>query len=302
MSAFHVAGDWGTSRLRLFRIERGEVVDRREGPGIGALDASPEAVLRAALAPWRMDGEPASIRLGGMVGSRNGWIEIPYVDCPATAADWRRGAITIALDGIPVTIMAGLAVEADGVPDVMRGEETQIYGAIVLDPGLASGRHTIALPGTHSKWTTVADGRITDFRTFPTGELFALLRDRSTLVGPIAEAEDDPAADEAGFADGLARAGRGDPLLGALFSARTMQLRHGRSRAWARGFLSGLVIGSEAAEGAARLPGVGEIALIGHPALTARYAQALRERGIGARSYDGDATALAGLALPETLP
>ena len=289
-----IVGDCGTSRLRLFRIEDGRIVDRREGPGIGALDGTAEAALRAAIGPWR--DEAVSIALCGMIGSRNGWIEVPYVACPTDVPGWLAGAGRVTLDGVPVTIMAGLSCTTpSGGPDVMRGEETQLFGAIARDPALREGHHRIALPGTHSKWAHIEDGRIVAFQTFFTGELFALLRDRSTLLRAAAASESDAADEDAGFTDGLARAA-GDLLLGTLFEARSAQLLRDRSPGWATGFLSGLLIGREVAEAD---PG-GRVALIGDPRLAARYARALAARGITATLLDGDACALAGLALLET--
>lgn len=297
--SYRIVGDWGTSRLRLFRIERGEIVARAAGAGIGALDATPEATLRAAIAPWRAERDPESITLCGMVGSRNGWIEVPYVACPADVPAWLAGGGRVMLDGVPVTIMAGLACTApSGGPDVMRGEETQVFGAIARDPALRTRRHRLALPGTHSKWATIADGRIVGFQTFFTGELFALLRDRSTLLRAADAGDADPAAEQSGFAHGLARASDADLLLGALFEARSAQLIEGRSPGWAMGYLSGLLIGREVAEVAADS---GEsVGLIGDPALCARYARALAAWGIATHLLDGDACALAGLALLET--
>lgn len=295
--SWSVRGDWGTTRLRLFRIEDGRVVDRCEGPGIGALPAPPETVLREALAPWLANGAPSSIALAGMVGSRNGWREVPYVACPADVAGWRAGALTLAIDGVPVTIAAGLSILDGGRPDVMRGEETQIFGAIAAHPELAEGRHMLVLPGTHSKWAAIEDGRIVAFRTYPTGELFALLSTHSTLLrvaGAVA-----PGDDAAGFAAGLDRAASGADLLGALFETRSAQLLAGRSAGWAHGFLSGLLIGGEIAAppGADRQAGV---EIVGDPKLAARYETALTHAGIAACPRDPDRCVLAGLALLET--
>lgn len=303
--SYSVIGDWGTSRLRLFRIEQGQVVDRVEAAGIGAISTgreSPEAVLRAALAPWRSSGGPAHIALCGMIGSRNGWVEVPYVESPADARAWLAGAARLDLDGVPVAIMAGLACTTPaGAPDVMRGEETQIFGAITLTPALATGRHRIALPGTHSKWATVEDGRIVAFETFFTGEMFALLRDHSTLTRAGDASRDDPADETAGFADGVARAGSGDMLIGALFEARSAQLRRARSPGWALGFLSGLLIGREIVEATAS--SYDRLVLIGDPKLADRYRRAFTQlrgaTGIETDFIDGDACALAGLNLLE---
>jgi 2-dehydro-3-deoxygalactonokinase len=180
----------------------------------------------------------------------------------------------------------------------MRGEETQIFGALRLEPALATGRHLIALPGTHSKWAEIDNGTIIGFRTFFTGEMFALLRDHSTLMraGDLHTDADDEAA---GFDDGLARAGEDSSLIGTVFEARAAQLRAGRTASWALGFLSGLLIGSEVAVAAAGA-GAGaatRICLIGDPRLAARYERALAGTGLTVISRDGDACALAGLEL-----
>lgn len=293
MTGFAVIGDWGTSRLRLFRIEQGMIVARRDGPGIGVVGRAAEAAFAETIAPWLDDDSLESITLCGMVGARDGWMEAPYADCPADAATWRQAAVQCDWRGVPLAIMAGLACEdADGIPDVMRGEETQIFGAMARDPALAHGRHLIVLPGTHNKWSLVEDGRITAFRTMPTGELFALLRDQSTL-GPKVDVTD-PVEEASGFAEGLARAG-GAQLLQSLFAARAMRLRSGRSGDWALGYLSGLLIGCEVAEITATLSGADGVVLIGDRRLSARYAQALDARGVASRMMDGDGCALAGL-------
>ena len=128
--------------------------------------------------------------------------EAGYLDCPADRTVWARQATRIALNGIPLVIGAGVAMPADAPrADVMRGEEAQVFGAIARDPALAKGRHTLLLPGTHSKWVVVEDCAITSFTTFFTGEMFALLG-KSTLLAPGVEGEDG----DAGFVAGLDRA------------------------------------------------------------------------------------------------
>lgn len=289
-----ICGDWGTSRLRLFRMRGDHIVARLDGPGIAMLSGAPADALMAALAPWRACGMGAvPIALCGMIGSRGGIVELPYVDCPADAAGWRGQAVRIDVGGHAVTIAPGLAGETpDGTADVMRGEETQIFGALAINPALARGRHAIILPGTHSKWAVVADGRVTGFQTFPTGELFGLLRDRSTLTRAGADTD----GGEAGFADGLARSDSGG-LIGALFGARSLQLRAGRLHGWAVGYLSGLTIGHEVREGLAMLDGTDRLMLIGDPGLTALYERALARHGRTAAVLDGSDAALAGLRL-----
>ena len=287
-----ILGDWGTTRLRLFRLEDGAIVDRLDGPGIGQLAASPAETLAATLTPWR-DAALTDVLLCGMAGSRNGLIEVPYAPCPADVVGWRAQIATTDVDGIAVSVAPGLcSANFAGHADVMRGEETQIFGATVLDPTLAEGRALLVLPGTHSKWAELIDGRVTRFHTFPTGEMFALLRDHSTLT----RAGTDATGREEGFAIGLARAGTG--LLAGLFEARAAQLLEGRSLGWALGLLSGLLIGGEFAEALAL---VGErlarIALIGDPGLAALYSQAAARQDLAISHLDGDACAIAGLGL-----
>lgn len=285
-------GDWGTTRLRLFRVEDGRVTDRVEGPG--ALSADPEGILRTALATWSRQSAPAFVHLSGMAGARTGLREAPYVDCPADASTWARSGVAFTLDGVPVRIAAGLAcVDADGRSDLMRGEETQIFGALELTPDLSQGAHLVLLPGTHSKWAWIEDGRVVRIRTFITGEMFAVLQHSSLLA---AKGDADAAAEEAGFDAGLVRA-RQTGAFGALFEARSAQLRHGRPVSWARGFISGLLIGAEIAEMRAQRNVPSSMTLIGAPGLTGRYAGALARDGASAREIDGDTSVLAGLRL-----
>ena len=295
MSGYEVIGDWGTSRLRLYRIEQGSVAARLDGPGIGTVGREAPAAFGRTIAPWLDDGAPAEIRLCGMVGARDGWVEAPYADCPADMESWRAAAVRLDWRGTPMRIMAGLACTGvDGVPEVMRGEEAQIFGALAIDQDLVRGRRLIVLPGTHNKWSLAEDGRVIAFRTVPTGELFALLRDQSTL-GPKADAAD-PVEEAAGFAEGLDRAGEGR-LLTSLFATRSMRLRAGRSADWSLGYLSGLLIGCEIAEVRATLGEGSNILLIGDQRLSGRYARALEAQGLGTRMLDGDACARAGLGL-----
>jgi 2-dehydro-3-deoxygalactonokinase len=296
-AAYRVAGDWGTSKLRLFRWDGDRVVDRIEGPGIGVLEGvAPAQALRDALAPWRRDGEPRRIVLCGMAGARIGLAEAPYADCPAGVADWSARARRLELDGIPVAIAAGLAcLRDDERPDVMRGEETQLFGALRLAPALGRGTHLLALPGTHGKWVGLQDGRVQSFHTFPSGELYALLRERSTLT----RVGDDDGDEAGGFDEGGARARSGAGLLGDLFHARAAQLRAGRTRGWARGYLSGLVLGHEVREAMRDRATGTPVTLVGDPALCARYARLLADAGHIPALLDGDACASAGLHLLE---
>lgn len=290
----HVLGDWGTSRLRLFLMSTGEVARRADGPGIGVLFGVGADAVGAALdrALAQLGAEAATrVVLCGMAGARGGLVEVPYAPCPANGAGWAAHAVAIER-GHAITVAAGLRcanfVEA---PDVMRGEETQIFGALTLAPELARGRHILVLPGTHSKWARLADGAVERFHTFATGELFALLRDRSTLL----KAGDLTGDAVGGLEAGLARGRTGPGLAAALFETRAVQLLNGRSAAWARAFVSGLLIADEVRAALALTGPPAQVTLIGDPALCAHYREALAMAEVGTATLDGDACVLAGL-------
>jgi 2-dehydro-3-deoxygalactonokinase len=276
-----IVGDWGGSRLRLWRLQGGDVVASREAAGVLQTDDH-AALLRDTIGDWT----ETRVVLCGMAGARGALREVPYVACPAAPVEWRQRAADFRLAGFDLRIAAGLSLDRDGRPDVMRGEETQVFGAMSLDPALAEGRHVIVLPGTHSKWVRLEAGRIAHFRTFMTGELFALLAGSSLALG----GEHEGNADE-GFAEGLSRAGTRAALSAALFEARAAQLVSGRTGAWARGFVSGLLIGSEIAEAAPD----GAVLVIGAAELAGRYGEALAGLGVDVHRMDDEACAIAGL-------
>ena len=294
-----VLGDWGTTRLRLFLVADGAIARRADGPGIGAVGAEAAAALREALAGLTGDTPPEMIFLCGMAGASGALVEAPYARCPADEQSWARLAMRDTFDGAPLAVAAGLRCGnfADA-PDVMRGEETQIFGAIALRRDLARGRHLLIHPGTHAKWIMIEDGVVERFHTFPTGEIFALLRDRSTLLRARSERGDAGR----GFEAGLAR-GRGG-LLAHLFEARAAQLLEGRSVGWAEAFLSGALIAAEVREALELARGAERAVVIGDPVLCGLYERALAEHGIAVESIDGEACVLAGfrrLAATEAL-
>jgi len=290
-----IVGDWGTSRLRLWLRQGKSVIHRRDGPGVSALADTPEKTFLDLIGDWR-EAKPAGALLCGMVGSRIGWREAPYAACPASPADVAEKALRFDADGLPVTLVPGLScVNPLGGPDVMRGEETQIFGALALDGALRVGRHLLVLPGTHNKWTVVEDGRIMGFVTAPVGETFALLKQHSTLAaGGGAQADGSPE----GFATGLSRiAEHGAARLPHLmFETRSRQLLAGLSPADAMGYLSGLLIGADVAAARDWFGPMDAVTVIGAGALSDLYVEALAKIGVGAAVVDGDAAVLAGLS------
>ncbi|MDP9899300.1 2-dehydro-3-deoxygalactonokinase [Variovorax ginsengisoli] len=281
-----IAVDWGTSALRGARLDdEGRVIEERSAArGILSVPAGGfPAVFEELFGDW-MRAPNARCLISGMAGSRQGWIEAPYCACPAGLQD--VAAHIIPVDGERVRMVPGLSAEHDGVPDVMRGEEVQILGAMAL-----TGRRDglFVLPGTHNKWATVAEGRIVGFRTFMTGEFYALLSQHSILARTLDAAA---SLDEAAFLQGVTRAGNGQGLLHNAFGARTLALFERMPQAGLGSYLSGLLIGEELRT--ASLRATGEVVLIGSPALTQRYALALHANGAATRTLGAEA-AWAGL-------
>jgi len=275
--------DWGTTNLRAFRLgEEGEVLEARSDPrGAGGLtpDQFPQ-VLRDVAGDWLASG--CAVMICGMAGARAGWVEAPYVFCPAGPEDLAAQVVQPE-DG--VAIAPGVALSADGLDDVMRGEETQAVG--LFGPG-ESG--VMVAPGTHSKWIAVRDGRIERFRTFATGELFAAVR-TATLIG---RGLPEPGADDAAFDEGV-RLALADPAITAhLFSVRVRQLSGGLDPQGASDFLSGLLLGAEIA--AAPAERTASVAIVGGEGLSARYARGLALAGFtSVRVAAGETAAARGL-------
>ncbi len=294
-AADFLAADWGTSNLRAWRLGADGTVKAVQRLPWGVAGLKPgEAVhkLNEELRPMLgAEGLPAI--LCGMVGSKMGIAEAPYADCPAGAADIARRLFQVD----PKTfIVPGLrCLRPDGYPDVIRGEETKVLGWLQLDPRRTKGDHVLCLPGTHGKWVLVKDGRIHHFMTCMSGELFALLSDKSVLK-PGA-----PPSDPAAFAEGLRFGAAEGPLASRLFTVRArmvgpdpdQRLEGGK----AASFLSGLLIGDEVA----RLPqllGLAEgstVGLMGEQALCDLYRPALQARGLTVDEAEAEQAVIAGL-------
>jgi 2-dehydro-3-deoxygalactonokinase len=291
--------DWGTTSFRAYRIAAdGAILDARSATA-GILKVAGrdfEAVFEREVGPWLDERPDLPVIASGMITSRQGWREVPYCACPAGGAELAAALLrheTAA--GRTIHFVPGLSLSgADGVPDVMRGEETQILGQ--LGDAAGGGRQAIVLPGTHSKWALVEEGRIVWFATFMTGELFGVLKEHSILGRLMAAGPED----EAAFARGLAYARTGSGgLLKRLFSARTLGLFDQLSAEGVAPYLSGLLIGTEIGEAASCLPAgeVGEVTVIGGSELAERYRQAIEASGRRARAGAAEASALGQLAI-----
>lgn len=293
-----IALDWGSTRLRAFLLGSDGAVLASRQTDQGASTLSGAAAYEQALAQvareWRAAQPALPVLACGMVGSQHGWREAPYAACPADAD--ALAASTLCMDN-GVRIVPGLLHDGPQ-PDVMRGEETQIIGALALHPDLAQDA-CLVLPGTHAKWARVQHGRVTGFATHMTGELYALLRQHSVLARLMpADGAEPPSP--AGFIAGVDAARQAGALGHQLFAVRTLGLFKRLPPEQLPDYLSGLLIGHEIAhELQSRQPA--RLAIVGEPLLCERYALALARFGLDA-PLQLDNTAPAGLwRLAQTL-
>jgi len=304
-----IALDWGTTSLRAYRIDgQGRTLDTRhlpwgimrlpqpaqDGPDSAGGLSGFELAFEQACGDWLRAEPGLSVIACGMVGSAQGWQEAAYLDVPVSLDRiGERLTVIERSGGTPVHVVPGL-IQRQGLPNVMRGEETQVAGTVagLEDP---SGSVLIGLPGTHSKWVTVQCGQVKHFDTFMTGEVYAALRGHTILGRTMTDSPDD---DMAAFERGLdvARSPAGAVgLLSTLFSTRTLGLTGELASASQGDYLSGLLIGYEIAALAAALrqqSSPPRIVLCGDPKLCQRYTLALRHYGMAEPSLAEHATEL----------
>ncbi len=321
--------DWGTTNFRAWLVSAdGAVIDRRDA-ALGIMqvpDGGFPAALDRQLGAWRSTHPGLPVLMSGMVGSRQGWAEAPYLSCPASAE-----SLASALLDVPgeagVWIVPGVSYEApDGRHDVIRGEEVQIFGAL---KDRARGRQVFCLPGAHSKWASVQDRRIDWFATSMTGEVYAVMAKHSILGRLMDPAGQDGAGqdgagqdgagqdgagqdgagqdgagqdgagghDDASFRNGLALAAEPGGLLHHLFAVRAESLFGAVPEAGLRSYLSGILIGHEvrAMRGLARPEG--PVTLIGRPDLTRLYAEAIGLSGPSTLVVTSQVATLKGLSI-----
>ncbi len=261
--------DWGTTNFRAWLVAGGggAVLDRREAPR-GIMQVEPggfPAALDEQVGAWRVAHPGVPVLMSGMVGSKQGWAEAPYASCPTGIDELARAVMPVpGEDGIH--IVPGICYEApDGRHDVMRGEEVQIFGSLAEGE---EGRQVFCLPGTHSKWAAVEEGRVVWFATAMTGEVWSVMSEHS-ILGRLMEGGslDDMDAFQQGFMLSEMPGG----LLNHLFAVRAEGLFGEFAPSGLRSYLSGILIGHEAR---AMLPiarPAGQVTLIGRPDITDLY-------------------------------
>lgn len=284
-----IAVDWGTSNLRAWAMEAGRVLaEAHSDDGVGKLSrVQLEPALIRLISPWLTDAATPVIACG-MVGSRQGWYEAPYRSVPCTPLE--SGAlVAVPTDDRRIEMKIAPGLKQSAPADVMRGEETQIAGAMAQLPGFDG---VFCLPGTHSKWAHISAGKVVSFQTFMTGEMFALLSAQSVLRHSMASEIWDEAAFDLGVDQAFARP---EKILDSLFTLRAESLIAGLVPAAARSRLSGMLIGIELAAAKPYWQGR-NVVLIGAEKLSATYARALDHHGVACQRLDvGDCT-LSGLA------
>ena len=286
MTADWIAADWGTSNLRLWAMAGLEVVEMRASDrGMGAMTGAQD--FAAELARMTDGWGALPVIACGMVGARQGWVEVPYraVPCPATPT---LTPVPGDPGGRPVLIAGGVMQQTP--PDVMRGEETQIAGVLAAQPDFDG---IICLPGTHTKWVRISAAEIVNFQTVMTGEIYALLSRQSVLRFSLSDGDVDP--ESPAFRDALATALSQPHLAWAkLFQLRAAGLVGEPAPTQATERLSGTLIGLDL--GAARANWLGQqVLIIGAPRLAALYDAALRLQGAAPVVGDADAATRAGL-------
>lgn len=293
-----IAVDWGTSNVRAWAMtgEDEIIAQAQSDQGMGRINAAQYPhVLESLVGQFPDPAQtPSDIIICGMAGAKQGWREAPYLSTPAKLDTLGQNAvIPPGLDDtrFNARILSGLCHKTTGEEDVIRGEETQILGYLAENSDFSG---VICMPGTHSKWAVIEDGKVSKFTTTMTGELFEILSTHSVLKHSLASDEDKTVSDE-GLTAGL-QAGIDAPqrLTGNLFKVRAAALLADRDPAWCKGYLSGLLIGAEIA-GHKEWIGNAPVPLIGSPALCKIYALGLEQIGETAFPIDATKATLAGL-------
>ncbi len=304
-----ILADWGTSCLRANLCRQNgngfQLVSTLRGPGVKNTQALEETFF-TLVGPWLEEHGKLPALLCGTIGSNIGWVNTPYVECPAVPGKIGDSLTRFEARGCKIAIVPGLTCRNPlGMPDILRGEETQILGWLLQLPPGDTGSRLVCLPGTHTKWAVVKNGRVEVFLTGMQGEFFDILKNHSMLLPQTAEpaslvAALDPEHKRL-FEEGIELTLRESPanLIHTLFAVRSRVVRENLSAPQAREFLSGQTIGADVKGAVETLRALVDIRagviLIGTPELNGRYAIALDTIGVGSSAVDGAGASTAGL-------
>lgn len=283
-----IAIDWGTTNFRAFLMQGSQHVSRISQPlGLLSVEKGQFApTLQNLLHAWLEEYGSLPIVMAGMVGSQQGWHEVPYAPLPCNTQDLASRMLAFTTPwGSPAWIIPGASgTSSFSQPDVMRGEEVQLLGLAALRPAT---QHIALLPGTHSKHAQMLNGEIVSFSTFMTGEIFSLLSQHSILGRALPEQQEDRHA----FLSGVKAAAQGAPFTHLIFSARTRRLAGELPESSVHSYLSGLTIGYELSA----LPAGQHAWVVGSPSLTERYQLAASQMDLNLSPANGDECFIHGL-------
>jgi len=299
-----IAVDWGNSHLRAYLCDASiphqlVIIAQKNGPGVAKAAIDFKATLLACIAPWLEQYGGLAVFMSGAIGSNIGWQESPYLPCPISPYDVATSCISVDIDDYDIQIAPGLScVLSNGHHDALRGEETQILGWLMQRDSHRQGQHLLCLPGTHTKWVLVEDGKVKVFKTAITGELYDLLCNGSVLIQQGSEDFDPLAFDQGAKYTLTSEAGN---LVHGLFSVRSKQLFGEFNTSQAANYLSGMLIGADvrAALNATewRVSSFDSVSIIGPEKLDQHFANVLACEGINTTIYDSKEMTIAGFAL-----
>ena len=286
-----IAADWGTTHIRAWAIgeEDNVLAFRESNEGMKDLQQNQfEPVLLKLIESWLDDTKVTTVIACGMVGSKQGWVETPYLKTPCVPIDNQQLAIATTKDNrIKVNFVPG--VMQNNLADIMRGEETQIAGFINKNPDFNG---VVCLPGTHTKWVNVKEGQITSFKTFMTGELFGVISNHTLIRHSISIKGWNQAGFEAGIHEGFNKPGS---IASDLFSLRAESIVNDLDRDEARSTLSGLLLGVEL-NGAQSYWENNNVTIIGSQLLSNNYHQGLKILGGKSQLFSLETATLSGLS------
>lgn len=291
----YAAVDWGTSSFRLWLLDERDTVlaERRSGEGMTSAAKTGFADVLASHLQAVDAPRDLPVMICGMAGARQGWIEAGYVDVPASLLSVLTGAVRVAGVDRDVRILPGMAQRDVGYPDVMRGEETQLLGALRSQ----TGEQLVCMPGTHSKWVRVTGEQVTAFSTYMTGELFEVISKHSVLSHSLSGAEAFD-SDRPAFIEAVRNSFRfPQQVSNILFTVRSGTLLHGLDPTDAAARLSGTLLGLEIAGGLSSLQDIPPIILVASGKLGTLYENALSALSLTYETIDADEAVKRGLSL-----
>ncbi|MBX2838686.1 MAG: 2-dehydro-3-deoxygalactonokinase [Gammaproteobacteria bacterium] len=285
--------DWGTSSLRAYLLDHQGCILDVKNTDLGIMrvpEMNFDGVFTELLNPW-FDQRELPVIASGMITSRNGWLETPYQPLPTNAEALANSLVPLTTkQGLTLHLMNGVTVEHEGAPDVIRGEETQIVGAI--HTGITNG--TFVMPGTHSKWVSGGDGSIQDFSTFMSGEVYEALS-KHTILGALMSAS---TFAEKQFIEGVRHGyDAGSQLLHNLFHVRTRPLFGKIKEETVSDYLSGMLIGAEIRGATERTTAAEPLIIVGRNDLADRYEKALSAIGQASKRAEENIVALGHFAI-----